>query len=581
MTKPRWKDAATTPLLFLLALPPTNPAQASILTYQFSGKLFYAYDPDKALVKAGIGTNSLFSGTFSYDSAASASFSNFKDPGYNYTYYDKSPVALSLTVAGNKIVSTVGGYETFLVRDGISRSEFDNFQILYPTRSLSSSIHTGLSSQASISYSGASSSFTGTALPTEFPTRNLRIDFSNDSPSSYGISGNIDQISLMSTTQPINQSINKFAFPMKSGEPVQLTTQAGGISSISDPVQGYFDHYHQPDQGYYSLDFDSQHATVIAARDGVIKSRDGDGQNGKCSNLKYYCVEIDHKDGLISIYQEFGEGKNLRTGDSYRTGDTVKLGDPLGTLSEVAGQHLHFQVMAKENGVYTSHLSNSSLTNIEVGGRLFKDYKLEGTYSVSLIDGKYVVDGIPKTSLVYGQLNPLLPTTSDPLSQAYLFNVVAGDLGVGKDLPIYVDPIVTSGYDFDIINGSKFTAVQLPHLGNSKYELYRCGKSQDEFVFDSLLEAGEWHSFGALGTSCFRVLGIDTKLAIDPADSSAFVVGLKFASNGDESFRMSAITSDVPETSTVPEPLAWILLLVGFGGVGSIMRIRRRFEVFA
>lgn len=65
------------------------------------------------------------------------------------------------------------------------------------------------------------------------------------------------------------------------------------------------------------------------------------------------------------------------------------------------------------------------------------------------------------------------------------------------------------------------------------------------------IDAGDQYFFPMGGVSEFTVTGIDPSADLDPADTSTFVTGLTFASDGSFTGTMTPITENV---STVPEP---------------------------
>ena len=120
-------------------------------------------------------------------------------------------------------------------------------------------------------------------------------------------------------------------------------------------------------------------------------------------------------------------------------------------------------------------------------------------------------------------------------------NVVPG-------VTINFDPPVVTGYDY-FVTGSTFRTVTLPtEIGDGLYELSLWNGS--EYVPSTVLSGGTEHQFADGGIARFRITGIEISAGLDPADTSAFVTQLSFATAGTANVRMTPLTV-VPEPSTV------------------------------
>ena len=90
------------------------------------------------------------------------------------------------------------------------------------------------------------------------------------------------------------------------------------------------------------------------------------------------------------------------------------------------------------------------------------------------------------------------------------------------------------------------------------YEIYALGTSEllgvvlgsEEFTFAS-------------GVSGFSLRGISEAAMLDPANPTAFVTGLWFQNTNQVTMSQLAITAEV---NPVPEPAAWVLMMLGLGG---------------
>lgn len=106
------------------------------------------------------------------------------------------------------------------------------------------------------------------------------------------------------------------------------------------------------------------------------------------------------------------------------------------------------------------------------------------------------------------------------------------NLTVQPGIAYYIDPEVATGYIYkDGLGNPNFASVELPDIGNfSSYDLYVWNCTS--FVFDTILAADTRFDFASGGVNEFEVLGIDPSRDIDPANPTAFITGLTFASAG-------------------------------------------------
>jgi hypothetical protein len=132
-----------------------------------------------------------------------------------------------------------------------------------------------------------------------------------------------------------------------------------------------------------------------------------------------------------------------------------------------------------------------------------------------------------------------------------------------------LDPAVALGYIFSVgATGPNFASVKLPELGlGHPYGLYIWNGST--YVHAADLLANTLFDFGPGGVSKFMVLGIDASLGLDPNNSTAFVTQVTFTGDGIFTGTMTAITA-------VPEPSTWVMMILGFAGVGFLAYRRRR-----
>lgn len=142
---------------------------------------------------------------------------------------------------------------------------------------------------------------------------------------------------------------------------------------------------------------------------------------------------------------------------------------------------------------------------------------------------------------------------------------------------VYIDPLVAVGYDYVLGAGSPLiTSAVLPTLPGSAYQIFALNDLVNPLSVNFLSDpSGLRVDFTTLagysgGINGFRLTGINPGAGLDPTDGHAFVTGLTFGSGGTVNVSQNALSISVPEPST------WALMLLGFGGLGGMLRSRRR-----
>ena len=122
------------------------------------------------------------------------------------------------------------------------------------------------------------------------------------------------------------------------------------------------------------------------------------------------------------------------------------------------------------------------------------------------------------------------------------------------------DPAIATGYDY-VATGQNFKSVQLPFLtqGDNRYTMHLDdGAGGFQTASAATLDAGIEYDFLAgfvdalgnvfaavpAGLAKFRILGIETAAAVDPANPVGFVTGLSFVAGGG-SFTMTGIPAEI------------------------------------
>jgi hypothetical protein len=379
---------------------------------------------------------------------------------------------------------------------------------------------------------------------------------------------------------PVAPSAPDLSFPLKGATAVSLETMAGGLSAdksagtfceVELPSKMYLDPCHTAGKAYYALDF----VQPVGASNKVVASANGlVAQINPLPIVGGYSPQIIIDNGpypgssshYYTVYQEFGvydtKQKAIAAGNEYvQPGDAVVAGQQLGVLVGGDG-HLHFQVDYGCDHVGCA-TKDKPLGDVELEGRKLTDWTLNGISSCVLDDVAMTVTGCTPTSNRYG--SNTLPVLPEPSGESYSYNLSVGALGLGLSSPVFVDPSIAIGYDFEIQSGPLFRTVVLPDIGDGNFDIYLFNSILSDYVFDATIHAGETFDFGTDGVSAFRVLGIEESAGINGDDPNAFVTGLTFTGDGDVSFTQTAITNPAPEPSTLLVFGASLLVMAGVG----------------
>jgi hypothetical protein len=119
------------------------------------------------------------------------------------------------------------------------------------------------------------------------------------------------------------------------------------------------------------------------------------------------------------------------------------------------------------------------------------------------------------------------------------------------------DPAIAIGYDYEV-TGDTFDTFELPAFGDNNYTLHvdtGAGfPTTPDATVNGLVEYDLLDDFGFAGVTRFRILGIETSAAVDPADPLGFATILSFGVGGG-----TLTMTPIAETLYVDEPADYII----------------------
>lgn len=165
------------------------------------------------------------------------------------------------------------------------------------------------------------------------------------------------------------------------------------------------------------------------------------------------------------------------------------------------------------------------------------------------------------------EASPLLPTTAGDATggaPSYSFDVSVA----GTDF-VYIDPAIAVGYTYELSGSGEITAIRAPSLSTvADADGYLITLPDGQTIH---LDPGAEITLQTPVTS-FVLSGIDPALMLDPANQTAFVLGLKFAGTDSTSHILQTAT----QMSPVPLPAGLPLMAAGLAGLAGLAGVSRR-----
>lgn len=285
-------------------------------------------------------------------------------------------------------------------------------------------------------------------------------------------------------------------------------------------------------------------ATVVGYQPSLVaKSEVGDAPNDP-SNIILKDGDINGFVSFLGI-NDYGQLAYLDSSGLYVDGEAVV---------EIGGQF---------NGETVTNIFLKSTESFNNNGSVVAEVRTSGQFYGVRFDA----DGATPD-------NPIVPVSSTPDGQNDLNLAIVNGLGV--DAPIWVDPIVATGFTYSLgLGAENFASLVLPNTLPLAQNMFNLSFNYTGGSFSGAIGLGEtfdFLAFDALGITEFIISGINVSEMVDPTDP--FVVGLTFVNGGFQTvLSIDAITVDTdPSPTPVPLPAGMPLLLAGIGGLFLLRR---------
>jgi stage II sporulation protein Q len=137
---------------------------------------------------------------------------------------------------------------------------------------------------------------------------------------------------------PVNEAVEKFTMPVLDANSVEIKTPFYDDKASKEEQEAalvFYDNTYHPNHGIDIVRKDGKTFDVTASLSGTVTKAEKDPILG-------YVVEIDHENGVVTVYQSLADLK-------VKDGDTVKQGEVIGKagqsqFNQEAGIHAHFEI---------------------------------------------------------------------------------------------------------------------------------------------------------------------------------------------------------------------------------------------
>ncbi|SFA48952.1 stage II sporulation protein Q [Parageobacillus thermantarcticus] len=144
---------------------------------------------------------------------------------------------------------------------------------------------------------------------------------------------------------PVNEAVENFAMPVLDPNSVEIQTPFYDYNASKEEQEAalvFYDHTYHPNRGIDIVRKDGKTFDVTASLSGTVTKAEKDPILG-------YVVEIDHEDGVVTVYQSLADVK-------VKAGDEVKQGEVIGKagqsqFNQEAGIHAHFEIRKDDKPV--------------------------------------------------------------------------------------------------------------------------------------------------------------------------------------------------------------------------------------
>lgn len=322
-------------------------------------------------------------------------------------------------------------------------------------------------------------------------------------------------------------------------------------------------------------DFAIRNAGSVSTSFDMVRYIDGDLQ---------FDGSIDDSGGITSA----GSNRILFETDSTSQNDVSETF--LGITTNVTGQNTNTTEGRFEIDSYSglrNDIENGAQLDNKIEGDADGDGFIDGVYDVTmgLQDFVTVAAGATfnyTTSTLFGNAVPQAPGSTEALpllpdnigpDGGFQFDISAELFNIPQTI-VWIDPVIAVGYTYEVTSGQTFSGVTAPSFGtvpdaDQTYTLSYTSAVNGAVM--ATIMSGDTFLFDALdAVTTFNLTGIDTGLALDPANQQAFATGISLFLNGNlgnVNLSQTPITFDTVSVAAVPLPAAAWLMLLGLGGL--------------